>query len=379
MQRKIAILSDGGVDLMSQTPAYNELQLQEIIKKHPDLLPIEDFHMTGPLLVLGKEAQVPSGAIDLVAMARGGEILLVEFKQGPKNSDFRAAIAQLIDYGSDLWKMKFEEFETLIARRFFGSDRCDDQRLKGQLTMQGAARAVWTDISDEEMEALRGVSAKQLETGAFHYVVAAQGFTPSVERSLRYMNATSAAPRYYAVELVRFALDGHHTEVFETRTVVAPDRRGPGDRIDKVDENIFLARIEDETYREIVAQFLDGLGALNVHLNWGTQGVSMRMETPLEGPSVSVGWLFPPGVIGWYGLANLTFGFDTAGAMLQRHPEMRPILDQFASKLATAPGAEHVHSKTLDGYRFGPSTFAQAYGTVLESLTELDSAIEVLT
>src|SRR3970040_2143989 len=111
MARKIVLKTDSSQSILVETRATDELELQELIKEHPDLLPVEDFEMTGPLLVVGRETSLQSGAVDLAAIARSGELLIVEFKTGPQNTDFRSALAQLLDYGSDIWSMSYEDFE----------------------------------------------------------------------------------------------------------------------------------------------------------------------------------------------------------------------------------------------------------------------------
>ena len=124
MPRKMVIeSSEGKHTLLSETLAENEEQLQEFVKANPDLRPVEEFDMTGPVMVVGRETGLASGAVDLVALARSGDLLVIEFKTGPQNSDFRAALAQLLDYGADLWQMTFEEFEQAVAVRNFASDR----------------------------------------------------------------------------------------------------------------------------------------------------------------------------------------------------------------------------------------------------------------
>jgi hypothetical protein len=75
--------------------------------------------MTGPVMVVEREATLASGAADLVALTRRGELLVIEFKMGPRNPDFRRAIAELLDYGSDLWDMSYEQFENAVARPYF--------------------------------------------------------------------------------------------------------------------------------------------------------------------------------------------------------------------------------------------------------------------
>src|SRR6266550_561859 len=94
------------------------------MKENSKLLPVDDLGITGPFLVVGREASVASGSIDLVGVVPSGDLVLVEFKTGPQNPDFRHALAQLIDYGSDLWGMTFEDFDRGVVQRYLGGPYC---------------------------------------------------------------------------------------------------------------------------------------------------------------------------------------------------------------------------------------------------------------
>ncbi|MGN6561813.1 MAG: hypothetical protein ACTHMU_04065, partial [Thermomicrobiales bacterium] len=99
MARKLmAQQATGASILLTEMPAANEAVLQETMKHNPDLLPIDEFGMAGPLLVVGRETTLQSGYVDLLCLARSGELLIIEFKTGPQNPDFRHALAQLLDY-----------------------------------------------------------------------------------------------------------------------------------------------------------------------------------------------------------------------------------------------------------------------------------------
>ena len=114
MARKIVVqAADGSSPVLEETAARDEEQLQELLKDNPDLLPVEEFGMTSPVLVVGRETSLPSGAVDLVVLARSGELLIIEFKTGPQNTDFRHSLAQLLDYGSDLWSMSYEDLPVI--------------------------------------------------------------------------------------------------------------------------------------------------------------------------------------------------------------------------------------------------------------------------
>ena len=192
MPRKIILRTgDGRSGILLEVPATDEFQLQELIKNNPDLLPVEEFDMTGPLLVVGRETAVASGAVDLVAITRGGEILVVEFKTGPQNTDFRRVLAQLIDYGSHLWSLSYENFEAAVAVRYFNDGaQCQDDRVAGARSLEYAARQVWTEMSDAEFLSIRERISEQLRLGAFHYVLVAQRFTDTIQQTALYLNET---------------------------------------------------------------------------------------------------------------------------------------------------------------------------------------------
>lgn len=61
MQRE----DESGPTVLTEVLAKDEAELQELMKENPDLLPIEEFGMTGPLMVVGQETTLPSGYVDL--------------------------------------------------------------------------------------------------------------------------------------------------------------------------------------------------------------------------------------------------------------------------------------------------------------------------
>jgi len=63
----LVVNTDGTRPVLSEVPATNELELQSLLRDTPDLLPADEIGVTGPLLVVGRETVLPSGAVDLVA------------------------------------------------------------------------------------------------------------------------------------------------------------------------------------------------------------------------------------------------------------------------------------------------------------------------
>lgn len=351
---------------MTEALADNEAQLQGIMKENPDLLPVNEFGMTGPLMVVGRETTLPSGYVDLVCISRDGDLLLVELKTGPQNSDFRHVLAQLLDYGSDLWQMSYEEFESTVANRYFSSGHCQDDRLQRKASLNEAARVIW-DLSEEETALFRERLVQQLSSGGFHYVVVAQRFTTTMERTVEYLNATMSAARFYAVEFVRFAADG--ISAFESRTVLKPSlQSSESERVVK-NEARFLEQIKDDTYREALQGLLEVCRGLGLRFSWGTAGTSIRLPVPGRPQPLSIAWLFPPGVSGWMGLLDLTLGFD-ANSVEQPSP-LIPALEDYLTKLAALPDVEPVKREWADAYHLSPNSVVLHRHQIAEILAEL--------
>ena len=253
MTRKILFEHEGRRAILEEAPAP-EIELQEVVKHHPELLPIEDFGMAGPLLVIGRETPLPSGAVDLAGLSRAGDLLLVEFKIGPANPDFRHATSQLLDYGSDLWGMSVEDLERTVALPYFHGRLCPEGSPGHRAgSLEEAARRAWPDASDDDLAACWDRLAGALRSGAFHHVVAAQRFTEPALRTISYLDETSRAS-FYAVELVRFT--GPAGTATEARTVYRPEARAARGA-QRIDEEAFLGRIEDPGFRSSLERVLD--------------------------------------------------------------------------------------------------------------------------
>jgi len=370
-RKMIVLREDGSWPVLSEVPADNEEQLRQLMKDNPELLPVDEFGLTGPLMIVGRDTTLPSGAADLVGIARGGEILVIEFKTGPHNADFRHVLAQLLDYGSDLWRMTYEEFESTVARRYFSSDQCADERLRAKASLDEASRARWPDLSEEEIALFRDRVLQQLTDGSFHYVVVAQRFTPTMERTLDYLNSVGSSARFYALEMVRFAASG--LSAFESRTVLKPQPRtsGSSDRSAETltNEAQFLNRVEDESYREALEELLDVVGGLGLYVEWGSKGSSIRVKTPDRPDPLSIGWLFPPDVAGWNGLRDLSLGFDPSSA--KNTPSVMPALEEYLAKVAALPAAEPVKTQSLRAYHLTADGTIRSRPAITEILAQL--------
>ncbi len=373
MPRKMIIVRDDGQmsTLLTETEVENELQLQEQLKQTPDLLPVDEWGMTGPLLVIGRETQLASGAADLLAIARSGELLIIEFKTGPQNADFRRVLAQLIDYGAALWQITYEELEETVARPFFASAHCTDRTFRGTTSLEHAAQLLWPDRSEEERARFGERLREQLRTGSFHYVVVAQRFLPTSERAITYLNAALSLARFYAVELVRFAADA--ASAFEARTVLKPSVATAPSAASLTNEATFLANLSDDAYRHALQQVFDACRRLGLRCEWGARGTSIRIQTAERGEPFSIGWLYPPGTIGWMGLSDLTLGYDASS--LKAWPDLARTFEVYVEKVGALPGVTQARPAWLRGYRLGPDVVIVHSEQIVAVLADLVRSI----
>lgn len=376
MARKLVIeLPDGTRQLLEQVPAEHELQLQEQLKMQPELLPLGELGLVGPAVVVGRESSLDSGRVDLVLLGNGGDLALVEFKTGPQNPDFRECLAQLLDYGSDLWGMTLEDFETRVAQRYLTGPHCPPGAFPQGASLEGVLTKNWGATADDAVDWRERLQA-QLRDGSFHYVAVAQHFTPPVLRTLQYLNATMKASRFSAVELVRFAGADH--AAFEARVVAAAELpkgiTGTGKTtLAGVDD--LCATITDDEYRHHVQDLFEALASIEgLTVFWGTTGCSLRVAVPGRGP-LSIGWVFPPGPPRWMGLTDVTLGwYEDANGLVVSDPG-RAALSVYLDTLGALAGAARPRANAIRGWTFPPAAVVANASALQEEIRIVVAAL----
>lgn len=368
MPRRVLMQRDGETFDLVEIPAPNEHHLQEVLKAQPQLVPADDLGLDGELLVVGRETALASGYIDLLCLSRSGEIVLIEFKTGPQNPDFRHALAQLIDYGSDLWRLTVEDFDRGIVQRYLAGGHVVAAFRSAETLAEAIALTDWA-LTSEEHEALIGRLSEVLSTGDFHYVVAAQRFTPAMQTSLEYLNATMRAGRFFLVEVVQ--LQGAELVAHAAQVVAAPAKRtsaaARSSSGGQADEAALLGSIADEESREAMRDLIAAITALGLEVKWRDKGASVRFVTLDRRQPLSIGWLLPEGSH-WSGAKFATFGFDPTS--LEQTPSVDAVVRSFAERLGSVPGAKHVNSKLI-AYTFEPAVLPTALRPLISVLEQL--------
>ena len=372
MPRRILVVADGTapIDLVEKA-ADSEHELQTVLLQNPQLIPADDLGFDEGLLVVGRETTLASGSVDLLCLSRGGEIVIIGFKTGPQNPDFRHALAQVIDYGSDLWKLAgWHDFDEGVVRRYLaGSHALPEHR--GASDLKDVAVRMWR-LSDNEWEAMAQRLDEVLGTGDFVFVVAAQRFTDSMKDSVRYLNEVTRYGRYFLIELIR--LDGSKQKAYAAQVVQVPSTRSKAGVGEKATESDFLAGFDDPDYSAAIGELFSTVSSLGFVLAWYSKGASIRVKSPDSKEPLSIGWVFHEGA-GYLSARHVTFGVDPAS--LSSRPKLTTAVTNFCDQLSELPEGRSAGG-SLDAVVFEPAAFCTAKDALIGLLTNLSKAATVV-
>jgi hypothetical protein len=97
---------------------YDEYWLQELLRKHPDILPVAEIEpVFSPLVPIGREVVTDTGAIDNLFISHRGYLVLVETKLWRNPEAKREVVAQAIDYASSVSKWNYSKLDE-VAREY---------------------------------------------------------------------------------------------------------------------------------------------------------------------------------------------------------------------------------------------------------------------
>ncbi len=163
---------------------------------------------------------------------------------------------------------------------------------------------------------------------------------------------------------MRFA--GKDFTAFEARTILKPSPDTPKASAPSTSETSFLEQITDLAYREAIERLFETCHGLELRFEWGTRGPSIRLLTPYKTEPISLAWAFPPGIPGWMGLRDITFGYDTTQASSAEGAHAA--LAEYELAISQLRGAYNPHKKDLKVYSFEPADFVRELNNIIEAL-----------
>jgi len=101
--RRVIFRGNGELVVGHASRFDDEASLHTAIAAQPHVLPTEQIGL-GLLAPLGTEVNFGHGPIDLLAADASGRLVIIEFKRGTESADIRKVVAQMLDYGSSIWR-----------------------------------------------------------------------------------------------------------------------------------------------------------------------------------------------------------------------------------------------------------------------------------
>lgn len=99
------------------TVKYEELDLQKLLHRYPESLPIDELESGfGRLIPVGMEVPAGAGRIDNMFVTVNGDLVLVECKLWRNHEARRKVISQIIDYAQRVAQWKDDDLEDSIKR-----------------------------------------------------------------------------------------------------------------------------------------------------------------------------------------------------------------------------------------------------------------------
>lgn len=284
MMRYLVKIADGKSEIIKPELFDKEVTLQEIVKKHPEIIPLEEIDESyDQLLIIGREFNVEkAGSIDLLAIDTTGLLTIIEFKLD-KNTDIRKVIAQTIEYAANIWEMSYDVLDKKV-QEYFNSNRCDIKELKSKTLVQAVRWHYKKEKKEDDSEFsaeefIKNVSSN-LQKGEFRLIIFCDKVDERTKRAVEYLNLLSRFDIYCA-STDEYEDGGKKyfksTLVTADRTKISKEKKYAG----KITFDDFLKTIPNELIETF--NHLDGkMKETNGYYVMGTKGFAVYFQVGNE-------------------------------------------------------------------------------------------------
>jgi len=165
-----------------------EIELQRLLIKSPEILPVEDLNVT--FIVAVSEFGLGAGFADILAFGADGDIAIIECKRADNPEVKRKVIGQIFEYAGYLWRMTYEEV---------------DERIR-QTQNKSLAEMVKEKVNSEwNEENFRTAVGNSLANGKFSLIVAVDQINEELKHTIEYLNECGdSSYSIHAVEMQRY-------------------------------------------------------------------------------------------------------------------------------------------------------------------------------
>jgi hypothetical protein len=218
--------SDGELVEMSQEGFESEDLLQELLGRHPALIPGDQMGVKSPRrwLLIAREAGIPGqqgeGArwsLDHLFVDQDAIPTLVEVKRSTDTRIRREVVAQMLDYAANsIEYLSLERILGAFEQTCESNDRSTDQALEEFLGPEADQEQFWSDVKTN------------LQAGKIRLLFVADIIPPELVRIVEFLNKQMDPAIVLAVEVRQFLGEGLKTYVPRVmgHTIEADQRKG---------------------------------------------------------------------------------------------------------------------------------------------------------
>jgi len=320
---------------------YSEAWLQQLIVRHPSLLPVDQMEPAlVPLVPVCTELPTPSGYIDNLFITPDGGLILAECKLWRNPEARREVVAQIIDYAKDVSRWNYESLETAIGK----ASTAQASEAPGKLRLYDLVR------SETEMEEAQFVDSvsRNLKRGRFLLLIVGDGIQEGVESMAGFLQ--QHAGLHFTLGLVSLGIFELPNQQFLVQPRIVARTTNIDRGIVSIEDGAILVKppalqtigqsvgkrttISEEQFYEKLGEtdpelpvrlraFLERAESLGVFTETGTKSLLLRWR-PNDSTKWSLGCIYQNG---GYWTDNVNGPADSAGLLNLSH--------QFLSDLAT--------------------------------------------
>ena len=271
---KILIRDDTGLRELTEEDYADEVELQQFLKEHADLMPLEDIDLSAPrLLCIGWEVGLASGAEDILYIDSNGMLTVVETKLRKNSESRREVVGQILEYAAQMSTWTSGDVERQ-AEKFFGSEHSPKTYRRFSLR-QAMESHVQSDEAEEfDYDLFLEQVQEHIDTGSFRLVIAIDEPPVPLLKTVEFVNRFSRHFELYLVQLKRFNDAETGTDVFVPAIFgrVSPAPSGPARRSRLWDYSSFFEELEkrDEETKTYVLKAYEKFNEWTDEELWGS-------------------------------------------------------------------------------------------------------------
>ena len=338
--------------------------LQKLIAAHPELLAWEQMRPGEPMrwLLIGREIGIADElgtgdrwAVDLLFIDQDAVPTLVEVKRGANPQVRREVVGQMLEYAANASRT----WTVDKLRKAF--ENSNEPNALGDFLDEGETEeGFWEKVATN-------LAAKRLRL-----LFVADDVPDELTRIVEFLNGVTASHlEVLAVEVKKYNGEaGLRTLV--PRVIGRTAKAARGERqIENFNRQSFLDAFGDHASRSAAEKLVD-VAEEHGLVDWRTAGIILYQSLTSSWRSwVAVAWISPPGVRGWRGLRNFTFGDWALIKDPAAPPHIEKILTGWLSSFSDDEFASDVSGGWGVGWRVSPEDAAHHLDTLAERLEKV--------